>query len=382
MLWQITTDRCSVDQFSMSEPHEVLYDYDGPKIFTTKVGSMLRLWYACGEDRQSGTARFLIVPASDASISQLKAGIKTVHDALSQPWLWAVDVGSDGLPISGWALAGLSEVPRDSKPEKDAPLWPSLVPFLAYRLIGAGLGEGTTPSSVISRAVEKPTAAVKRLLELASNTVAHGGRPANSFRKQYDMVALRMAFNSFEISFSLPAESVAQREIEDVDLHEEGAKRLRSALTWLRGDQTQPEPEIGLLEVLQDLVPPAHGQVERTEIKGALLAGAKPVELNRADRTKVRQAIARKHQNLRLLLETEGLIREFDKDNLTFILRDRPDNAEELSCAFSEQQYDDLYEAFDTDARIAIHARWRAGRRVCDVVAVEQIDSLPSPKDS
>lgn len=371
MLWQIESPQCSVEQFVERTITEVLYDFDGPKIFTTSDGSLLRLWYECAEDLQTGALRYLVVPADNQLVAHLKDGTRTVHDALQQPWIWAIDVDGSDTVTTGW-IVRLEEVPESAKPERGAPLWPQLEPLIAYRLIGEGLREGSIPASVAARAMERPAAALKRLLEAMSN-ISPQGRPEESFRKSYDLPAQRIAFNSFEVSFGMPKEPELLLTDDGQSIYQAAATRLGDALSWLKSSNTSSEPDIGLLEVLKELAPPAHGQVVKVEVRGQLVPGHRRVVLTREDREMVTRAIGRKRHKERELLRTEGRIGEFDKDQLTFILRDRLDLAEELKCSFTEEQFDDLYEAFDNDRRVVLLGKFQTMRHVLEVVAAEPV---------
>ena len=64
-------------------PHEILYDYDGPRIFTMlDENGDLKLAYWLVEFQ--GLARFLVVPTTDQIITDLKTGQVTVYEALNQ----------------------------------------------------------------------------------------------------------------------------------------------------------------------------------------------------------------------------------------------------------------------------------------------------------
>lgn len=372
MLWRIETPTCSIEQFDKRTIAEVLYDFDGPKIFTTSSGSLTRLWYECAEDIQIGVLRYLVVPVDDQLIAHLKNGTRTVYDALQQPWIWAVDVDESDNVTTGWVVR-LEEVPDLAKPERSALLWPQLEPLISYRLIGDGLREGNVPASVAARAMERPVSALKRLLEAVSNTTSPQGRPVESIRKSYDLPAQRIAFNSFEVSFGMPNEPELPLTEDGQSIYQVSATRLGFALSWLESSNSDNEPDISLLEVLKELVPPAHGQVTKAEVRGQLVLGHRCVVLTRADRTKVTRAIGRKKGKERELLRTEGRIGEFDKDHLSFILRDRIGSAEDLKCTFTEEQFDDLYEAFDNDRRVVLLGKLQTKRDVLEVVAAEPV---------
>lgn len=107
MLWKIQPEKaCPAEQFrNWDNPNEVLYEFEVPRIFTTLENDLMWLWYECAEDFSSNIVRYLVVPASVSLITQLNKGTKTVHDALEQPWLWAVDVDLNTETVSNsWIL--------------------------------------------------------------------------------------------------------------------------------------------------------------------------------------------------------------------------------------------------------------------------------------
>lgn len=371
MLWQIETPNCSVEHFSQRSILEVLYEFDGPKIFTTSIGALQYLWYECAEDTATHVVRYLVVPTDEQTVAYLKDGTRTVYDALRQPWVWAVDIGAKDEVLDGW-IVQLDEVPDSAKPERSVPLWPQLEPLISYRLIGSGLREGDVPTSVAARALERPSAALKKLLEAVSKTTGQG-RPEESFRKTYDLPAQRIAFNSFEVSFGMPKEMELPLASDGKSIYQTGSEWLDKAFAWLKSGESAHEPDIALLEVLKELVPPAHGQVIEAEVRGQMISGQRCVVLTRKDRHAVTKAIFHKKHKERELIREEGRIGEFDKDQLTFILRDRTEAAEELKCAFTEEQFDDLYEAFDNDRRVVLLGKLQMTRNVLEVVAAEPV---------
>lgn len=421
MLWEITTPESGND-FSNIAPSEVLYEFDGPKIFTSLDGSHMCLWYECGEDIATNVIRYLVAPVNSRIVEQLKNGTKTVFEALSQPWIWAVDV-RDGNAEKSWILGSLDEVPPDAKPDKETPLWPELVPLLSYRLIGPGLQEGAIPASVVARAVSGATSAIKALLESVNDTQSPViGRPDEGFRRLYDVVAKRFAYNSFEVTFDAPIikenQAIAQVGREQncdllsvavegqgtdltavptvqtnfpsipsstiveatrrSELYQQSAIKLAEALTWLESDsQAVTELSSGILSALEHLVPPKHGQILEAELRGRLIPDGRSILLTRDSTAKVKKAISTRKERARQLVTTEGRVGQFDKDKLIFTLRDRPNGEPDLLCSFSEEHYDDLFDAFVADERhVLLQGRWHADRRGLEVIAVEVVQEL------
>jgi len=224
--------------------------------------------------------------------------------------------------------------------------------------------------------MDRPIAALKRLLELVNNAVS-AGRPGEAFRRSYDLPAARLAFNSFEVAFARPQQDPLMltdgRSVYDVC-----ADRLGEALAWLHSssaDEGLP-PDPAMLDVLKELAPPAHGQVVRAEIRGQIVSGDSAVTLTRDDRAVVTRAIARLGDQPRVV-QLRGRVGEFDHDNQTFTLRDIEDGRSDQKCSFGEEHYDDLFEALGTQSLVTVIARYSSTRKHFDVVAVQARGQLP-----
>jgi hypothetical protein len=409
-MWTIPDDySCSTNQFDGFTPSEVLYDFNGPRIFTTLTGRQLYLWYQCGEDSDGTTDRFSVVPTNSRIVEQLKVGTKTVHDALNQPWVWVVNV-SAGRVTNGWVLKGLDELPCNAKPHPDTPLWPHLEPLFSYRLIGEGLREGEIPASVVARAISGPTYALKGLIDVVNRVSSTVGRPAEDSRKLYGVVAKRFAFNSFEVAFDVPASTISSSAsqsslqlelpvagtnpssslaivssestyavdgapIADLAIYSNSRDELGSALNWLTSnDSSVPPPSLSHLAVLEHLVPPRNGLITAAEIKGKLAGKYASTILTREYSSKVKQAISAHKERHRSLVTTQGRVGEFDKDKLQCTLRDQPDNKPEIVCTFQEELYDDLFDAFNSDTTVIVQGRQSSAGRALEIIAIEQAE--------
>ncbi|BCR22507.1 hypothetical protein [Aquipseudomonas alcaligenes] len=368
MLWPITSSKVTTHQFDTIDMYEVLYEFDGPKIFTSKdSNNQTYLWYESAEDFSNKRIRFLVTPTTDSQIEQLKLGHKTVYDLLKQAWLWAVDLTYDMTLANAWALGGLDDVPAKSRPEPHVTLYPEHMPLLSYRLIGPGLQEGQVPASVISRAVKGPTAALKRIFESLSQGYS-SGRPEESFRRSYDLPAARFAYNSFEVAFSEPP--FDQLDFDGESAYEAGSSALEDGLQWLV-NQSSKEPSIIVLEALKELTPPAHGQIERAEIRGRLIKSSAVFCLNRQHRRAITEALAKHQKTDHELIQVSGQIRELDKDNFSFILRNRPNDENELKCIFTEEQYDDVVEHFSSETFVSATGRLKRSSNLLEIGDIE-----------
>ncbi len=400
MLWEIQSkNACSPGQFkNWDNPNEVLYEFEVPRIFTTIENDLMWLWYECAEDFCSNTVRYLVAPANTSLIRKLNEGTKTVHDALEQPWLWAVDVNLSTETVSNsWILGGLKDVPSCSKPQPDATLRPELQPLLSYRLIGRGLKEGEVPANVVKRAISNPTAALKGLLEIVSDFSSQVGRPTDEIRKMYGVVAKRFAYNSFEVAFDFPnPESTntlrgaedqtslpgieTQQDVDITDrntVYLEASKKLIQALEWLVEESNESScPDLATLAVLELFSPPKHGQIEEAEIKGKILKSRPSFTLNREHTVKIKQSISSLKKSSPSLISEKGRIGEFDKDKFLCTLRDVSNSSKDISCSFPEELYDDIYDVFAEDILVHIHGKWRAtGQPVLEISAIEKVEA-------
>ena len=105
-----------LSQIKEISPVEILYDFDGPKIFTVKdKTNNLLLLYQCYEDDK--LRRFLMVPTNDDTIRLLKSNELAVYVALKQPWSWYLDIINDDVifirPVN------INDVPVSYFPKSD-----------------------------------------------------------------------------------------------------------------------------------------------------------------------------------------------------------------------------------------------------------------------
>jgi hypothetical protein len=92
------------------------------------------------------------------------------------------------------------------------------------------------------------------------------------------------------------------------------------------------------------------------------------VRLTRHTARRISEARKLLNPDVRLHTDT-GYVREFDKDKLTFFLRNV--RAETVrSVEFSEEQYDDVWAAFDTDRVVTIVSTETAGATHAELVSI------------
>ena len=127
-MWNINGNTVEIGRFQPFGPAEVLYEFDGPRIFTFKdAEGELNLAYWSDEDRQ--ICRYVVVPTTKTILDALRKGSTSVYDALNQPRCWLCDVTHQG-ELSACQRVEFEAVPRDSLPAIGTMLSPTLEPQL------------------------------------------------------------------------------------------------------------------------------------------------------------------------------------------------------------------------------------------------------------
>lgn len=387
MDWTVTAPQFDVASFQGISPEEILYEFDGPRIFTAQSALGELLFYLA--DEKDGVCRYIVAPTNASIVGLLKSGVRSVRDALNQPWVWFLDTRCDGNPVAAWK-GTLADAPADALPLPGVMLWPHLEPVFVLRAIGDGLGEGTVPASVIRQVVDGATTALKKISGHVFQAARAQGRKANAIRQFYDLPMQGVAYNSFEIAFRHPdrkqltlgAGEVPEELGSEFD---EIGKQLEQALSWAMNAKSEEDNDpldIDLLEALEKLVPPQTGIVKSMELRGRIFrAGHERYQLTRETSKRVRRALGKARVSQERITKVSGLVREFDKDDLSFTLRET-DDGKEHGCRFPQEFFDDVLEVFNTDQRVTISGRENIKNGEIDVSLVSREPSANDPSNS
>ena len=335
---------------------DVLYDFDGPRIFTAQTPLGLMLFYLA--DAQIDSSYYIAAPTSDSIIALLTSGVRAVRDALNQPWIWFVQTRPDGAPVAAWQ-GTLADAPADALPQPGIMLWSHLEPVFALRALGDGLAEGTIPASVIRLLVDGATTALKKVASHVFQNTHTQGRKSNAVRQLYDLPLQNLAYNSFELAFKLPLEPEASAATLSSEFAEIG-KQMVQTMAWAISDNNNlptPEPDIDLLEALEKLVPPQTGQIKAIELRGRIFSTGQPCyQLTRNTTLRVRQALNVARGAQERIIKVTGLVRQLDVDELVFTLRET-DDAKDHLCRFESEYFDDVFESLNTPQRVTVSGR-------------------------
>ena len=130
-MWNIPGKPIPIELFQPFEPVDVLYEFDGPRIFTLRdTDGELNLAY--WSDENDKACRYVVAPTTDKILAALKQGNISVFDALNQPRCWLCDLSHQG-SLTECQRVEFEAIPRDSLPAIGTMLLPSLEPLLTLR---------------------------------------------------------------------------------------------------------------------------------------------------------------------------------------------------------------------------------------------------------
>jgi hypothetical protein len=370
-MWSLDARKTDWPELASLTPERVLDEYDGPRLFTLRSrDGHLFLAYKCAEDQDA--ERYLVVPTHEALIGQLESNAVTLRDALiGHGSVWLLDRHLDGTTCVLGAVDP-ANLPVSALPRAGVRLAPSRDVLLRLKVIGESITPHHVPASVVRRAIDGATGAVRSLVRHALRTQSVAGRPAESVRGYYDLPAIGFSLGSFQVEFGAP-EFGGHPPLDSKMTIETVQDLLAKGLEW----STNPKPNelprtaewSAIIEALAQLAPPQKGPIDRVEMSGKLVGEPQfMVSLTRDASERIGNA--RKHLSLtRRARAHEGLVREFDKDRLTFILRSGT-GANIRTVSFTEDQYGDVWLAFDADRPVTIVADDQPGTQLADLVSI------------
>ena len=123
-MWQISGSPLSNDYLGPFSPDRILYEFDGPKIFTV-LDREHDLCLACWSAADEQFNRFIVVPTSVTIIKALEGGELPVAQALDQPRCWLWDISHDEQILQCLKVA-FQDIPADCRPTPGTMLRPEL----------------------------------------------------------------------------------------------------------------------------------------------------------------------------------------------------------------------------------------------------------------
>lgn len=363
--WTPSGEKINKEYFNEITPVDVLYELDGPMIFTFKRDGALLLAYMCGQTKT--LSRFTVSPTNNTIIHKLMAGEISIREAIIQPWLWCMDINGSDEVENCWVTSP-DELPQNIIPQDGVMIDPRFETVFSVRVDGTNLNRNNVPASAIKRAVDGAYNALKKISEEITGGI-NSGRPSKEWKQVFDLPAKQVRLGSFEISFQEPNIHpnlpLDDNTLQD-DLWAQG-KIFSDALDWATNGSSN-EPRLPFLEAMEKLIPPQTGLIETVYIGGRLVKGKnREYILDRNSTKKVREALSRARIVEEKTFPLSGYPREFDKDRLSFRLRA---NEIDYTCLFQEELYDDIMEIFTSDEMINVMLTVKNNSTSGEVIAI------------
>lgn len=356
-------------------PEEVLYDFDGPCIFTTRAPSKaLLLAYLCEDLEADECLRYIVATTSSEIVRELKQGLVSIRQALTSGSMWLIDFDYAMHPRHAFAVA-LEDLPGDALPAEGTMLFAHLEPALRVRFAGDAVQPGKIPASAILQAGDVASKALKSVIEWAAR-ITTSGRPPEWLRALYHLPMQRLAYGSLDIGFSAPEIPRGAQQLSLLsglspearspeDLADEGWRLFRKGLEWATSTSAEIQAEsdeerLAILEALRHLAPASTGPITDVLVSGSKIGRLeRPYRLDRDVSKKIRRTLtALKSQRDVQLRVFSGRVRSLDLDTLVFVLRDVPDEVAEIPFVLEDERLlETAREAFNQELEIKVAGR-------------------------
>ncbi len=381
--------RIAVHRLGHFVPEKILYEFDGPRVFTMRTldGEML---FAYSYSDLEASQLFLIVPFSEDQLKDLTLGRSTLLEALAQPWIWIAQISLRGEVLDVNSVL-IDELPAGTLPKSGVYLYPDLQPLFSVKLLGKELTAERVPASVVKSGVDHAYKALKVLVERALRVTGAHGRPEDRFRRHYDLPTQRLAFGSFEIAFGAPvpdqqyavdfdegspsdADAAVQKQISE--LLEKGATWLTEGLSpeRLGADEVSRDDYHAILSALSSLAPPSKGLVERVEVSGNFRHNSSSViSLTRSDTVQIKKCL-QTVPPAEVTVIKEGYVRELDLDLQSFTLRSHDGGMTLLTGWVADDLVADVQAAFTSGRQVRVIGTQTLAN-ACEIQKIEPVDA-------
>jgi hypothetical protein len=386
-MWNPVGTPANLARLGTFEPVDVLLEFEGLRIFTTKDadGELLLAFQVADTD---DLLRYYVVPFSQAGAQALRDGTLSIREAIDLPRGWLVDIGHEWRPTRAWSVEGLVRLPETVVPKPSVYLAGESLPLLSVKATGARLTKFSVPASVVTRTMTNSTRALRRLVGYAIDRV--GGVNGSATWEALSDPPVVLVAASFSVSFFPPAARPRRLFPDETGKVMDEVRRLLSAAVgWAADVADQPAPVLPskddtenqvILQCLADLTPPLTGSIENVEIGGTLISGG-TAKLDRVARRIVTGT--QRHywkDETSHLREEVGVITNVDWLEKRFRLMTTEHG--EVHFQYGPEMYDSALEAYHERYLVLVVGRTVSASRIVATVIAPIPDAAPGAHSS
>lgn len=262
---------------------------------------------------------------------------------------------------------------------------------LWMKLVGEEIEAGDAPTSVVTKMLDTLRIGVQAVAEFLNRGMV-GARPTAQINEACDLRIVAWKPGSVQVGLKLLDFDTSVSE-EVIEVAHVALRKYLETATWAgsQNDDTELERQIPdpkerrlLLNQVERIVPRPQGEVEYVELYGRAMPRGN-IRLRRESRPRIRQAVEKTIREIVQveLVTVEGVLREIDLDQRTFIVRN-VGQGNETRCHV-DPEADDLLqlakEALDHEVKVAGNRRIDPTRRQSLPLEAQEIEVLEKPAE-
>lgn len=397
-MWSIDSKPDKKLEISKILPEEVLYYFDEPLIFTSKIDE--RVIISLKFDEEDQNSLYLCSVSSYRIINALKEGKISLRTVISQPWVWVIEADSNFDVVRTWRTE-MSEIDEECLPEAHTGLYPSHghvpdvlpnlsaeKPHLSVYFYGSSLGAGM-PLGILKDLVEETYGSLKSLfLTVFDQYIQSGAITENNASRLLSIPVRPPQAASLSIEIDRPeVNSIFLKEKSNIDLKEIQKEFNNITISFLNELQDlnnyskdrkegifNVSPYSFVLSHIISILPDARSSFEKVEISGEI----SPTERVRVTFDLTEGQIIRDAYRKTLVgfKKIQGDIIELSLRSDSFIIR-RSDNGREVTCVASNEQVSAL-SLSNQRIKVIVYGDFE-NRKRRDKITVDKIE-LPDGK--
>lgn len=316
-------------------PAEILYELDGPAIFTSHAGPATFLCFKVAEENEGDV--FLVAPVEDEELVALRSGNLSMRGAMSHREAWLAEINFDFeviryqeqsyqeygklLPDKGVALYSSFGEAADTLEQSEA--------FLSFKFESGLMSALSMPLSVLKGRLDAVSDVVRGALMPERLSYGRKGRffDPEVFPLRFDSLLIAIKEPQFDEQGLLSSKETAGFTPESLvseseDLGARFVEELEETANLARGNgltKAEANLHFELLDRIAGIVPTTKNELTRLQVGFRTKAGVKLVSIDKRTGDNI---VAARQSIQAPIRRIKGTIIELNDDAKTFIVKD------------------------------------------------------------